>query len=434
MIRAFFVLALLGLSACATTLPAPEAPLPQQEEWPDPNSPVATDPSETESGEDPQDIEDEGEVIIAEPIENLPPPPEIKAPPPPPSAPPPEPVIEQLTGYENLKYWEDGDHSAALLAFQRSCKSWQKADPEKMLNPNLPEYGRYKDWAPACAAASTMPAEAVFARAFFEQNFSPVSLSGKDSDEGLLTGYYEPEINVRLKANSVYSEPILARPSDKKTQKLPRKDIDALSSRVIAYGRPIDVFFMQVQGSGRLRFKDGRAIRAAYAGNNGQPYKSIGSVLIRRGEMTKEEASKQSIERWMENNGPRAARELMNQNPRYIFFAEEAILDNEGPRGAARVPLTARGSMAIDPRYHPYGTLVWLETKLPQDGNDYIAQEGGLLLAMQDTGSAIKGPLRGDVFFGPGDKAGEIAGVMKHKARWTLLLPKAIADAAEDIS
>lgn len=426
MIRHLFALAFLGLAACSTTAPLPDARMPETaEQGPNHQAPIEPDETLPEGGF--EDTEEEGEIIIAEPEENLPPPPEIKAPPPPPSAPPPEPIVEQLTGYENLNYWDDTDHSAALMAFQRTCKSWDKADPKKWLNPNLPEYGRYEDWAKACTDAATTPAEDVFARAFFEQNFSPVSLSGEDSDEGLLTGYYEPEINVRLKADSVYSEPILARPTDKTVLSLPRKEIDALSSRVIAYGRPIDVFFMQVQGSGRLRYKDGRAIRAAYAGNNGKRYRSIGSVLIRRGEMTKEEASKQSIERWMENNGPRAARELMNQNPRYIFFAEQAILRDEGPRGAMRVPLTAKGSMAIDPRYHPYGTLVWLETKLPKSGKDFQGEPSGILLTMQDTGSAIKGPLRGDVFFGPGPDAGEIAGVMKHKARWTILLPKPIA-------
>jgi len=149
---------------------------------------------------------------------------------------------------------------------------------------------------------------------------------------------------------------------------------------LIAYGRPIDVFFLQIQGSGRLKYKNGRILRAAYAANNGQPYRSIGGVLIRRGELTREQAM--------------------------------------------RVPLTAMGAIAVDPRYHPYGSLFWLETTLPTRPGDYRGKGTGLLVAAQDTGSAIKGPLRADLFFGSGDKAGDLAGVQKHPVRWTLLLPK----------
>ena len=214
--------------------------------------------------------------------------------------------------------------------------------------------------------------------------------------------------------------------------KKPRSEINANSSRVIAYGRPIDVFFMQIQGSGRLRYPDGRSLRAAYAGNNGKPYTSIGRVLVERGEMKLSQASKQSIEAWMERNGPKKTRALMNENPRYIFFAEQSVAIDafgieEGPRGAMEVPLTEMGSIAVDPRYHPYGTLVWLETKLPQEGGDYKGKETGILVSAQDTGKAIRGALRGDLFFGAGDDAGNRAGVMKHDVRWKILVPKSIA-------
>jgi len=164
--------------------------------------------------------------------------------------------------------------------------------------------------------------------------------------------------------------------------------------------------------------------RAAYAANNGQPYRSIGGVLIQRGELTREQASKQSIADWMARKGSKATRDLMNENPRYIYFAEQSIRSGEGPQGAMRVPLTAMGAIAVDPRYHPYGSLYWLETTLPTRPGDYRGKATGLLVAAQDTGSAIKGPLRADLFFGSGDAAGEFAGVQKHPVRWTLLLPK----------
>jgi len=156
--------------------------------------------------------------------------------------------------------------------------------------------------------------------------------TGKD---GLLTGYYEPEVEVRLKADAEFSEPILAKPSSPAKLGLPRAKVNVATSRVIAYGRPIDVFFLQIQGSGRLKYKDGRILRAAYAANNGQPYRSIGGVLIRRGELTREQASKQSIAEWMQRKGPKAARDLMNENPRYIYFTEQSIRPGEGPQGVA---------------------------------------------------------------------------------------------------
>ena len=113
----------------------------------------------------------------------------------------------------------------------------------------------------------------------------------------------------------------------------------------------------------------------------------------------------------------------MNENPRYIYFTEQSIRAGEGPQGAMRVPLTGMGAIAVDPRYHPYGSLVWLETTLPTKAGDYRGQQTGVLVAAQDTGSAIKGPLRADLFFGSGDDAGERAGVQKHRAKWTLFLP-----------
>jgi len=176
-----------------------------------------------------------------------------------------------------------------------------------------------------------------------------------------------------------------------------------------------------------LRFKDGKTLRAAYAGNNGKAYKSIGKVLVDRGELTLQTASKQAIEDWMARNGRKAARALMNENPRYIFFAEQVIEGSEGPRGAMRVPLIAMSSIAVDPRYHPYGMPIWLQTTLPQKAGDFRGKPQSILVMAQDTGSAIRGPLRGDLFFGSGEAAGARAGVMKHRAIWTVFLPKKLA-------
>lgn len=372
--------------------------------------------------------EPEVPIIVAEP--NLAPPPiatEPPAPPPPAVEPPIIEIYEDVSLFDSLPHWYSGDHRPALEAFKRTCQSYAKADAAKPLSPNLPEYGLYADWISACTAVQYVTSTQYSARQFFEQEFQPVNLSLQNETEGLLTGYYEPVVHVRKVATATYSEPILAKPKNKGVMKWPRSKINAASSRVIAYGKPIEVFFLQIQGSGRLSFADGTSFRAAYAGNNGYKYTSIGRVLVERGDLSKDQSSKADIETWMQKAGPKKTRALFNKNKRYIFFAEQAIVADEGPQGGMRVPLTSMGSIAVDRRYHPYGTLAWLETKIPSQAGDYRGVETGLLVTAQDTGSAIKGPLRGDLFFGSGDSAGTLAGVMKHPVTWTLLLPVALA-------
>lgn len=378
------------------------------------------------------DGEDAGENLEAQPLRLPPNAPDIPAPRSPQPDPPEDVIVNTPLWYDNLPGWSQADTRPALASFRRSCKSWVKADPDDYLNKNLPDYGTYRDWLPACAKVKLTGSSEKAARDFFEDEFAPLSIKTLTEDTGTLTGYYEPEIDVRLRPDETYREPILAKPLNPSVMRKSRSEINAASSRVIAYGRPIDVFFMQIQGSGRLRYPDGHRLRAAYAGNNGKAYVSIGRVLVERGEMQLSQASKQSIEAWMERNGPSKTRALMNENPRYIFFAEQSVaIDDfgieEGPRGAMEVPLTEMGSIAVDPRYHPYGSLIWLETKLPQEGGDYKGKEAGLLVSAQDTGKAIRGALRGDLFFGAGDEAGDRAGVMKHDVRWKLLVPKSIA-------
>ena len=409
--------ALLCLTSCATTSPPPQTPGSDAPivETPDLNdAPIATpDP---------------------EPVTTAPALPDKSAPTPPAPEPPELDVAAFPSGFAKLEHWANADPTPGLRAFKKGCEKWASRKDEDWLNPNLPEYGRIRDWRNACWAAKRTPNERIAAISFFQSAFEPVGLSIGSSKDGLLTGYYAPQIDVRRKATSVYSEPILARPKNKSVQSLARKDINARSSKVLAYGKPIDVFFLQIQGSGRIKFSDGLVLRAAYDGHNSRSYVSIGSVLIRRGEMTKDQASKQAIEQWMIKAGPRQARALMNENPRYIFFKTELLKSDDGPKGSMGVPLTAMGSMAVDPRYHPYGSLVWVETTLPQKGGDYRGRASGILLSPQDTGNAIKGPLRGDLFFGAGFEAGEKAGVMKHKAMWTILLPTHLAMKALAIS
>ncbi len=265
------------------------------------------------------------------------------------------------------------------------------------------------------------------ARAFFAGWFLPVPLTDNPAARGLLTGYYAPEIPVRHLASLEFSEPILARPKSKAKQNLPRKDISVTTSRVLAYGRPVDVFFLHVQGSGTIRFEDGSLYMAAFDGHNNKPYTSIGRVLIKRGELDRHKASKADLEAWMQKAGYRKTKALLNENARYVFFKTEYLTPGEGPKGAQGIPLTPMGSLAIDKKLYPYGLPIWVESQFPQQAHDYTGQKTAHLLITQDTGGAIKGELRGDVFFGNGQAAGEKAGVMNHKARWTVLLPTALA-------
>ncbi len=329
--------------------------------------------------------------------------------------------------FQTVPGWGQADFKNALMSFQRGCARLSVMDQATALHSRR-EFGTAGDWSSTCAAAQATPIlDNTTARAFFESEFLPVDLSAGTSAEGMVTGYYQPEIQARRSKDTVYSEPILTEPSSAANLTLPRSRINESVSRVIAYGRPIDVFFMQVQGSGVLVFPDGSRVRAAYDANNGRAYTSIGRVLVERGAFTLEQASKQRIEDWMNQNGPDAARELMNRNERYIFFREETIFPGEGPKGAMRVPLTDMASIAVDPSHYPYGVPVWLDVKLPTVPGDYRGTQSQFLVISQDTGKAIRGPYRADLYFGSGQLAGDLAGVMKHTARWTVLLPFGLA-------
>ena len=325
-----------------------------------------------------------------------------------------------------LPGWEEADLTDTLTAFSRNCSVWSGRKGEDALMESQSKFGRYSDWQLLCDVLPSGPNDADTAKAFFESYFLPDNLLTDDRLSGLLTGYYEPEIEARRALDEEYSEPIIEKPKDDDLRKQPRADVyrNHVDYNVLAYGRQVDVFFMQVQGSGRIRFADGTVKRAAYGGNNGYDYKSIGSVLIKRGEITREDASKQVIEDWMIEAGSTAARALMNENKRYIYFGLEEVGADEGPKGSLGIPLTAMASLAIDPKQRPYGIPIWLQTTLPQHSGDYEGEPQSLLVVAQDTGSAIKGEARGDLFFGSGQQAGELAGVMKHDVTMTHLLPR----------
>ncbi len=310
---------------------------------------------------------------------------------------------------------------------------------------------RRVNWKNACTAAAkvdTNNSEAI--RQYFETYFTPYEVRNPDgSDNGLVTGYYEPLLRGSRKRGGPYQTPLHRTPDDILTIELAsvypelkgmRLRGRLVGNKVVAYpsraemaqsnslaGKeilwvddPIEAFFLQVQGSGRVQLADGKeTVRVAYADQNGQPYKSIGRYLVDKGEMTLDQASAQSIKAWVIAN-PTRQQELLNANPSYVFFREEKIADpSVGPKGAMGVPLTPQRSIAIDPQYIPMGAPVFLSTTQPN--SNAVLQR---LMMAQDTGGAIKNAVRADFFWGFGAQAGEQAGRMKQRGTMWVLLPK----------
>lgn len=376
-------------------------------------------------------------------------PPEVLGDTPPPAETQETALLFEAVSFETLPGWSDSDPRAALDAFRRSCARLAALSDETPLSVRVSYAGTAGEWRRACALSALEAGSAAAAREAFEAAFRPVAISAPDAVSGMITGYYEPEVAVRRAPDSEFSQPLRARPDDLLTADLGAFDDRLAGQRIVgradgrsfipyrargeieaqdhgaplAWGRPVDVFFLQIQGSGRLVWEDGATARAAFAAHNGLPYTSIGRVLIDRGEMDLSDASKDGIEAWLEDAGPDAARALFNENPRYAFFAIEALDDPTlGPRGAAGIHLTPMASIAADPAFHPFGVPVWLQASLPD------APNWAGLVVTQDTGGAITGPLRADLFYGWGETAERRAGSTRAQASWTVLLPVAIAE------
>ncbi|MDX2265037.1 MAG: MltA domain-containing protein [Hyphomicrobiales bacterium] len=332
----------------------------------------------------------------------------------------------RAVGFDDLPGWGDDDHAAALRAFQTS----------------LGVYGGLDDGVRQIAA-ETPPERA---RAFFETYFQPIAVN--DGSPGLLTGYFEPRIAATRQPDATHAAPIYALPGDLElatpkdavaTRDPPltagrrrgdalepyftRAEIEdgALAGRGLEIGYAadaVDLFIMHVQGGGVLDFADGPR-RATFAGKNGWPYTSIARVLIERGELTREAADMAGLLEWLRRDAERASA-LMRENQSYIFF--RLLEDASGPVGSAGVALMRGRSLAADPRTHAPGALVWLDAPaLSYDGAPLRR-----LTVVHDTGSAIVGPARGDLFCGSGAEAGAVAGRMKHGCAFFALQPKAV--------
>lgn len=364
-----------------------------------------------------------------------------------------EPVPDRLTlapaSFADLPGWTTDRVAEAVPAFARSCAKLRTLPADRALGIA----GRAADWAEPCAALATLPpGDDSAARAFFEQWFTPYAAGNNGVRRGLFTGYYEPELRGSRTPSPAYPAPLYKRPADLvmvdlgefadqwKGQRIAGRVVDgrlrpfedraaieagALRGKgleMLWVDDPIGAFFLQIQGSGRVTLPDGRQVRVGYAGQNGHKYVAIGKELIERGALKREEVSLQAIRAWLEAH-PGQAAELMNKNPSYVFFQE---LTGDQPNGAQGVPLTPARSLAVDPKFLPYGLPVWLDAEDPVDGQARLRR----LLVAQDTGGAIRGPVRGDVFWGHGPDAELRAGKMKSVGEYWLLLPRSVTPGA----
>lgn len=309
-------------------------------------------------------------------------------------------TVHTILGFEDLEGWAEDDHAAALTVFRNTCGDLN--DP---------------DWTALCNVA----ADTENARAFFELFFRPVMIT--NGQEGLFTGYFEPELDGSPVPTPRYRHPVYAMPPEARVNRpwLTRRQIltgSAMSGRGLEIAwvdDPVELFFLQVQGSGRIRYPDGRFIRVGYAGANGHQYRSVGQELVRRGIYQPHQVSAQVIKNWVARNGA-IGEELLYHNDSYVFFREVSeVPADRGPLGAMNRSITTMRSIAVDPAYTPLGAPVWIE----KDGKNPLRR----LMIAQDTGSAIKGAQRADIFYGTGDAAGREAGRIRDPGRLVVLLP-----------
>jgi len=353
--------------------------------------------------------------------------------------------------WADLPGWNNDDQLAAFRTFRASCRPIAAqhdlpSDP-KALGISLRD--------PCRAARASDISDGTRARSFFEEHFTPLRISRLGEGDGFVTGYYEPVLEGSRTQTDVYNVPVYRRPSNlfvrgykQSSPDLPNKgqvfrkigrrklvpyyDRGEIEDGAIA-GRGLeicwlkeqtDLLFAQIQGSARIKLQDGATVRINYDAHNGYPYTAVGRVLIERGIIPKEQMSMQKIREWMEQN-PDGAKELRQQNRSYIFFREVNLSDKDEAVGAQGIPLTPGRSIAVDKSLHVYGTPFFIEGELPIESEQSKTPFHRLMIA-QDTGSAITGPARADLYFGAGADAGKVSGRLRHSMRFVMLVPKSV--------
>jgi membrane-bound lytic murein transglycosylase A len=324
--------------------------------------------------------------------------------------------------YNEIPGWADDRQSEALVAFKRSCPKLTAGPETKIVTDGGEKTVTAAEWKRICDAANAAKdADARAARGFFEENFRPLVVQAP----GQFTGYFEPEMRGSRAPSRIYTVPVYRRPPDLGDGPYyTRAEIEqgALKGKglEIAWVQdPVALFEVQVQGSGRIHLTEGGTLSIGFDGSNNRPYTAIGNVLADMGVMRREDVNWPAIRNWLKRN-PQQGREVMRKNERYIFFKDTRSTAAAGSQG---VPLTAQRSMAVDPRFTPYGTPIWIDTQRPVAGKPGQVEPYRRLVIAQDSGAAIKGPARGDVFFGGGANAADWAGRMVGTGQAIVLIP-----------
>jgi len=359
------------------------------------------------------------------------------------------------SSFNRLPGWNTDNQKQALIPLQKSCARIRKKDSSS--NFGIGGFaGTTAAWQDICKKLTDVPPLTnVEARQFFEDHFIPYEVWGIKGRNGLFTGYYEPILRGSFKKQKPFLIPLYRRPTDLisvnlgdfrpelkgetimgrvekkkfipyyKRAEIEKGILNQKHAEIVWVDSAVDAFFLHIQGSGQIQMDNGQTMRIGYAAQNGQPYTAIGREMVQQGALTKGNVSMQSIRDWLEKNPDKAAN-VMNLNTSYIFFHK--LKKGDGPFGAEGVPLTPFRSMAVDRKKIPYGVPIWLDAEEP-DGKDRLQQ----LMIAQDTGGAITGAVRGDFFWGSGNKAAHKAGLMKSKGRFWILLPKNVQVPKEKI-
>jgi membrane-bound lytic murein transglycosylase A len=331
----------------------------------------------------------------------------------------------ELLGFPDLKGWAEDDHAAAYGAFLKSCNAILNGT--RAMRAARPMYGGlYRVCERAHALGQLKDRQA---RTFFETNFRPYQVAPPGDTLGFFTGYYETEVEGSRVKTSEFKFPFYRDPGGKVASLYDRARIEdgALAGRglEICWAKnPVDVFFAQIQGSTRVKLQDGGLLRLNYIGHNGMPYTPVGRYLIDKGYISREEMSMDRIRQWMDAN-PDEAKKLRRTNRSYVFFAETDLGKDTAIEGAQGVTLTPLRSLAVDKSIHVYGTPIWIDAELPLKTEAPNTPLRKLMIA-QDTGSAIVGPARADIFFGAGEETGHIAGRIKQHGQFVMLVPRTV--------
>jgi len=358
-------------------------------------------------------------------------------------------------GFDQLPRWSPDEILAAWPAYLASCRAIAEETPPLRAGRSPPP-----ELAALCRRALELSCNPATIQEFFTENFRALEVLGDSGQsEGFVTGYYEPALDGSVTPDSDFSAPVLGRPADlvdmrdadvtgwDRSYEGARRDsngilepypsraeienggIEGVTQPVLWLRDHVEVYFAQVQGSARVRLRDGTRKRLVYAGRNGRPYTSIGRLLIGNGDIPADEMSLARCKLWLRENGLQPGdpgRAVLQTNDSYVFFRLEDDIDPcGGPVGAQGIELTTLRSVAIDRTIWPYGTPTWIFADLSSAGLG--AGPAGRMMIAQDTGSAIVGPARADLFIGSGDRAGEIAGLIRHSARFVVFAPVGMA-------